>query len=76
MKRPNFSDALVALPVMIGATPGALLPAPITALAFPVCMFVGGPRGQQPLEGANRVGLLGFLGSTPQNTVGNCSWIT
>lgn len=37
--------------MMIGATPGALLPAPITALAFPVCMFVGGPGGQ-PLEGA------------------------
>lgn len=38
----KLRDPLVALPVMIGATPGALLPAPITALAFPVCMFVGG----------------------------------
>lgn len=32
---------MIAEPVMIGATPGALLPAPITALAFPVCMFAG-----------------------------------
>lgn len=42
-------DALVALPVMIGATPGALLPAPITALAFPVCMFVTGPTQTVPI---------------------------
>eukprot|EP00435_Cladocopium_sp_Y103_P042058 s696_g11.t1 len=42
-------DYLVAEPVMIGATPGALLPAPITALAFPVCMFVTGPTQTVPI---------------------------
>lgn len=40
---------VVAEPVMIGATPGALLPAPITALAFPVCMFVTGPTQTVPI---------------------------
>lgn len=42
-------DGRVAVPVMIGAAPGALLPAPITALAFPVCMFVTGPSQTVPI---------------------------
>ena len=63
---------------MIGATPGALLPAPITALAFPVCMFVGGPGG--PTAGRCHIGWVGRVlrvhRPPPQNTVGKCSWIT
>ncbi|OLP80277.1 40S ribosomal protein S15 [Symbiodinium microadriaticum] len=44
----NISRA-VAVPVMLGAVPGALLPAPLTALSFPVGLFVTGPVQTVPI---------------------------
>ncbi|CAJ1364571.1 unnamed protein product [Effrenium voratum] len=46
----------IAVPVMLGAVPGALLPAPITALSFPVGLFVTGPIQTVPILTAIVVG--------------------